>query len=75
MASLDEVLAAVAEQTTVVNGLAIVINDLEAQILAELGGQITPEQQAKIDAIFAGVNANKDAVAAAILDGTDGTAT
>ena len=65
MATLDDVLAGVAEEKTQIDGLATLTANIKAQLDAALAGTLTPEQQAKVDSIFASVQAGTaDAVAA-----------
>lgn len=67
MATLNEVIAAVTEQTGKVDSLKVFVSGLEAQIadvLSQVG--LSAEDQAAIDAVFAGVNANSAGISAAI---------
>lgn len=70
MATLDQTLADVQAETTVVEGLATLTGSLKAQLDAVLAGQLTPAQQAQVDAIFAQVEANKQKLADAITANT-----
>jgi Spy/CpxP family protein refolding chaperone len=70
MATLDEGLAAVTEATTVVEGLSTLVYAIKAQLDQALAGVLTPEQQAKVDAVFAGVQGIKAKAAQALLDNT-----
>jgi hypothetical protein len=63
MASLDDIVADVAAENTAIASVSTLIQGLRDQI-ANLG--INPADQAKIDAIFAGVEANKAALATAL---------
>ncbi len=66
MASLDEVIDDVTAEGTQIDGLTTLTAGIKAQLDAALAGALTPAQQAKIDAIFAGVEANKQKVVDAI---------
>jgi hypothetical protein len=70
MATLQETLDKVTEQTTVVDGLSALTYQIKAMLDAALSKELTPEQQAKVDAIFAGLQANNDKAAKALLDNT-----
>lgn len=63
MPTLDEVLADVQSEKDEISSLTAFIAGLRQQIADALLGQgISAEAQAKIDAIFAGVEANKQAI-------------
>lgn len=64
MASIDELVAKVEEQTTVVAGVETTIAELKAALAA------AGVPQEKIDAAFAGVEANTARLSAAIVAGT-----
>lgn len=66
MATLDEVLADVADESTKIDSLSTLVAGIKAQLDAILAGGVTPEVQAKVDALFAGIEANKAKVQAAI---------
>jgi hypothetical protein len=68
--TLDEVLADVTEESTVIDSLATLTAGIKTQLDAALKGALTLEQQAKVDAIFAAVEANKKKVADAITANT-----
>jgi hypothetical protein len=63
MASLDDVLADVTAETSAIDSLSTLIQGLRDQI-ANAG--LSPADQAKVDAIFAGAESNKAALAAAL---------
>lgn len=65
MATLDEVLADVTEEGTKIDSVMTLIDGLKKQI-DDLNLNLSPEEQAKVDAIFAGVEANKGKVQAAL---------
>ena len=67
MATLDEVLADVTDEGTKLDSLSTFIAGLKQQIADALSGTTLPAPvQAKIDAVFAGVEANKAKVVAAM---------
>jgi len=71
MATLQQIADDVAAEATVISGISTLIDGLETQLAAALANSgITPEVQAQIDTIFAGAEANKAALAAALLKGT-----
>ena len=70
MASLDEALAMVTKQTTVDQGLITLTAQIKKMLDDALSGVLTPAQQAKVDAIFSGVQDNMNAVSKAVLDNT-----
>lgn len=67
MATLDQVLADVEDEKTVIASLVTFIQGLQTQI-ANLG--LSAADQAKVDAIFADAEANKAALAAAMTANT-----
>jgi len=68
--TLDDVLADVQSEKTVVDGISTLISGLKQQVADALSGVLTAEQQAKVDAIFAGVEANKAALSANLVANT-----
>lgn len=67
MNTLDEVLAAVTAQSGQIDSMKTFIAGLEAAVAAALAGtHLSAEDQAKLDAVFAGVNANTENVMKAI---------
>lgn len=67
MNNLDEILADVADESTKLDSLGTFIAGLKQQIADALSGAtLPPAVQAKIDAVFAGVEANKAKVQAAL---------
>lgn len=66
MKTLDEVLAAVKEEGTQQGSLITLTSGIKAQLDAVLAGQLPPAAQAKVDAIFAQVDADKAKVVDAI---------
>lgn len=71
MATLDDVLADVTAEPTQIAGLKTLILGLAQQLADALAGvNLPPAVQAKVDAIFAGAEANKAAIADALNAGT-----
>jgi hypothetical protein len=66
MPTLDEVLADVADEKTKIDSLTTLVAGIKKQLDDILAGQLPPEVQAKVDAVFAGVEANKAEVQASI---------
>lgn len=66
MATLDEILTTVTAEDTAIDSLIVLVQGLKAQLDSVLAGNLTPEQQAKVDAIFAAVTDNPDRIQAAI---------
>lgn len=67
MATLDEVLASVADESTKIDSLSTFIAGLKQQIADALAGvTLPPAVQAKVDAVFEGVEANKAKVVTAM---------
>jgi len=69
MATLDELLASVTEEGTKIDSLMTFIDGLKQQI-DDLNLGLSADEQAKVDAIFAGVAANKEKVVAALEPAT-----
>ena len=70
MASLDETLAAVQAESTVDDSIIALLTGIKAQLDAALAGGLTPEAQAKVDAIFAAAQANSQKVSDAVTANT-----
>ena len=70
MATLDDDVAAISAQTTVIASLGAFIQSLKDQITGGGVTGLTPAQQAQIDDIFANVTANNAAIAAALTTNT-----
>lgn len=67
MATLDEVLASVADESTKIDSLSTFIAGLKQQIADALAGvTLPPAVQAKVDAVFTAVEANKAKVVTAM---------
>ena len=64
MATLDQVLADVTAETTAIAGVSDLIKGLKQQLADALSGTtLPPATQAKVDAIFAAAETNKQAIA------------
>ena len=71
MATLDETLVAVTEETTVIESLATLTAAIKAALDEALAGvNLPPAVQAKVDAVFSGIQANKQKVADAVVANT-----
>ena len=70
MASLDETLAAVQQESTVDDSIIALLTGLKAQLDAAIAGGLTPAAQAKVDAIFAAAQANSAKVSDAVTANT-----
>lgn len=68
MATMEEVVAKVEEETTQVGGLKVFIQGLKDQIAAL--PTMTPALQAQIDQVFTTVSANSKAIADAMMANT-----
>ncbi len=67
MNTLDEVLAAVTAQSGQIESMKVFVAGLEAAVAAALADtSLSAEDQAKLDAVFAGVTANTESVVKAI---------
>lgn len=70
-ATLDQVLADVTSETTLENSIVTLLDSVQAQLTSALANTtIAPADQAKIDSIFTGLEANKTALTAAIAANT-----
>jgi ABC-type transporter Mla subunit MlaD len=72
MATLDEILDAVAAEGSKIDSLNVLVDGIRQQLadaLANVGG-VTPEMQAKIDQVFSNVTANMGKVQEAIDENT-----
>ena len=70
-ATLDQVLQDVQDESTVADSLVALFDGIQQQLKDALAGSgISSSTQAKIDAIFAGVEANKAKLAAAVTANT-----
>lgn len=67
MPTLDQILTDVADESTQIDSLSTLTAGIKQQLADALAGTTLPTAvQAKIDAVFAGVEANKGKVVAAI---------
>lgn len=64
--TLDDVLTDISELGTKEDGLVTLLNGIKAQLTDALSGTLTPDQQAKVDQVFAAVEARKAAIQEAI---------
>lgn len=71
MANLDQLLAKVLENRTVLGSLNTLLDGLRAQVNAILAGEVIPATvQAKIDAVFEAVTATGEELAEVVLENT-----
>lgn len=67
MATIDEVLAEVTDESTKIDGIGTLITGLKQQIADALSGAtLPPSVQSKVDAVFATLQANKGKIDAAL---------
>lgn len=72
MSTLDDVLADVTAEATAIDSLSALTAGLKQQLADALAGvALPPNVQAKIDTVFAGLEANKQKVIDAISANTD----
>lgn len=74
MATLDDTLAAVQAETTSENAIVALLVGIKKQLDAALGGQLTPSQQMRVDAIFNQLTANKTTLDNAVKANTEAPA-
>lgn len=73
MATLDQVLAEVTEENTLIDSLSTLIDGLHTQVTDALSGTTLPAPvQAKVDAIFTAAENNKAKLTAAVKANTPG---
>ena len=71
MANIDDLVAGVAQETTVESSLITLVGNIESQLKTALAGTTIPaDVQAKIDAAFATVQSNIATVSAAVTANT-----
>jgi altronate dehydratase len=71
MPTLDDILADVTQEKTDIASVSTLIKGLKQQIADALSGvTLSPDVQAKVDAIFTGAESNKADIAAAIASGS-----
>ncbi len=66
MATLDDLVAAASAEDTKIDSLIALVMELKAKVDAIVAGELTPAQQAQIDAAFAAISDNPDRIQAAI---------
>ncbi len=71
MHTLEETLAAVEAESTSGASIIALLVGIKKQLDDALGGQLTPSQQMRVDAIFNKATANKDAIDAAVTANTE----
>lgn len=70
MATLDEVLAEVTDESTRLDSIQALIDGIKQQLADALSGAaLPPDVQAKIDAVFAGLTGNKAKIDKALNTG------
>lgn len=74
MATIDQVVQDVTDETTVEQSLVTLTAGIKAQLDAITAGALPPATQAKVDAIFAQLETNKATLAAAITANTPAAA-
>jgi len=75
MATLEQVISDVQDESTQIDGLSTLTAGLKQQLADALAGvTLPPAVQAKVDAVFAGVEANKQKVVDAINANTPAAA-
>ena len=71
--TLDQLLAKVQEETTLETSIIALLGSIKAQLDAALSAELTPAAQAKVDAIFAALEANTGNLSAAVTANTTPT--
>lgn len=66
MATLDDLVAAATNEDTKIDSLIALVQELKAKVDAIVSGELSPEQQAKLDAAFAAISDNPDRIQAAL---------
>jgi ABC-type transporter Mla subunit MlaD len=67
MATIDQVVQDVADESTAIDSVSTLVAGLKQQLADALSGaNIPPAVQSKIDAVFAGLEANKSKLATAL---------
>lgn len=70
MATLDSILQSVTEEDTVDDSMIALVRGIKAQLDAAIAGGLTPAAQAKVDEIFAKLEASKAKMGAAVVENT-----
>lgn len=74
MATLDQILSDVTDESTQIDGIATLVTGLRQQLADALAGTtLPPATQAKVDAIFAQAEVNKQKIADALNANTPPT--
>ena len=68
--NLDEVLQSVTDESTLDDSIIALLTGIKAQLDAVIGGALPPAVQAKVNALFDAIEANKTKVTAAIVANT-----
>ncbi len=68
--TLDDVVEEVRQANTVANGLIVLTGEIKSKLDLALAGALSPANQAKVDQVWADVNAEKEALAAALVANT-----
>jgi len=66
MATLDDLVAAATDEDTKIDSLIALVVELKAKVDAIVSGELSPEQQAKLDAAFAAISDNPQRIQDAI---------
>lgn len=66
IATLDDLVAVASADDIKIDEVLVVLVDIKARLDAALAGELSPEQQAKVDAVFAALADNPDRIQAAI---------
>lgn len=69
-ATLDQLLQAVQDESTIEDSVIALLVSIKAQLDAALSAELTPAAQAKVDAIFAALEANKTKLSDAVTANT-----
>lgn len=70
MATIDDLVQGAQDESTVDDSIIALLNSIKAQLDAVTQGALPPDVQAKVDAIFATMQANKQKVAGAVTANT-----
>ena len=71
MKTIDDLVAAVAEESTIVDSVISLVGELKSRLDEELSDlSIPPDVQAKIDAVFSGVTADSARITEAVVANT-----
>lgn len=73
--TLDDLTKDAADESTLDDSIIALLTSVKTELDSVLAGNLTPDQQAKVDAIFATLEANKAKVAAAVTANTPASPT